>query len=173
MAADIVDLIPSLRAALNVPGSATPLFNFDDEEPWIDALGAAFWTVQSRGRAIKLWIDFRVTVEGDQIVNIMDTAITLERVDQQLVVLQAAMSAIETLLLSLPTRTHAKAGPVESDLERSSTVLRQLLLDKRAELEGALKELGAGAGATSVIPRVVDGMLARSACYGATPYFVN
>lgn len=175
MAVDIAELIPALRAALNVPGAARPMFDFDTEDPWIEALAAAFWTVQSRGRKTSLWVNYRVTTEeegGDQIVNVVDVATDLERIDQQLIVLQAAYTAISTLLISLPTKTVAKAGPVESDTERSSTVLRQLLLDKKEELKDALAQVGAGV-VTGAIPRVIDSMLTRSGYSADVPHFVN
>lgn len=174
MAVELAELVESLRGALNVPNAAQPLFDFTDEDDWINALATGFWRVKSRGRAVGLFADYRLNADSDQIVNIVDDTIDMDREDQELVVLQTGMTVVESMLLQLPTHTVDKAGPVEVERERSSTVLRQILQDKRAELEQALTELGAG---TSNATRsyVVDSILSRSG-YGTTPLtgtFIN
>lgn len=166
MAVELVELVELLRANLNVPGTARPMFNFDDEAPWVNALAAGFWMAKNRGRAVSLWTNYRVNVDADQIVNIVDASIELDPEDQYIVVLQAAMTAIETLLLSLPTHIKNVAGPTSTELERSSNVLRQLLLDKRQELEDSLK---ATTGGSTVRAYIVDAIITRS--YGGI--FVN
>jgi hypothetical protein len=160
MAVELADLVNSLEAALNVPGAARPMFDFSDEDPWINALAAAFWTAKNRGRAVSLWKSYRVNLGEDEIVNIDDPAgAEIPREDQAIVVGQAALTAIETLLLSLPTHTKSVAGPVSTETDRSSTILRQLLVDKRAELEEILK---GAAGGNATRAYVIDAILQRS-----------
>lgn len=162
MAVELDDLVDSLDVAINVPGAARPLFDMSDHEPWITALASAFWTLKRRNRAIGLWTDFRVNVDGDAIVNVShpdDETLEMEREDQQVVVLQAALSAIETQLLSRPTHVKNQAGPVSTEVDHSSTVDRQLLEDRRAELEDVLKSMRGG-NATRTY--VIDAVLQRS-----------
>lgn len=171
MAVELDDLVDSLDAAINEPGAAQPLFDTSDHDPWINALAAAFWTAKSRGRAVGLWANYRVTVAGDAIVNIKDASVDIDREDLQIVVLQAAMTAIETKMMSLPTHVKQVAGPVSTEVDRSATTLREILVDRRAELEDALKSMRGGNGTRTY---VIDAILQRSN-FGTSgfPHFVN
>lgn len=174
MAVDLVDLMDTLQPKLNTPGTARPLFDFSNEDLWVNALASAFWTVKSKGRAVNLFAPYRINVDGDKIVNFVDGTVDMDREDQELIVLQAALTAVQTTLLALPTHTLDRAGPVETERERSSTVLRQLLEDKKEELLGALAELGAG-GTAGTRAVVIDAILTRSG-FSSAPFagvFIN
>lgn len=155
MTVELAELIPSLRASLNVPGATRPLFNFDNEDPWVEALAAGFWNSKSRG----FYANYRVNLDGDAIVNPDDSSDDLPREDQTILVLQTAINSVRALELSMFTTTRDKAGPVETERQRSSTLLRALLDDLRKELEDIKDEM-LGSGNTT-IARVIDGVLAR------------
>lgn len=160
-------LLDSLKASLNVPGEASPMFNIDDnEDEWITALANGFWQARARG----FYTAYRINAAGDSIVNVAGGD-DMAREDQQVIVIQTALMAIDNKLLTLFTKTRDKAGPTETERERSSTLLKQLMLDRRTELEDIRKAVVLSGGATTA--RVIDSVLERTGYGLTTPYFVN
>lgn len=156
MSVPLVDLVPSIRVALNVPGSTTGLFVFDDEGEWVDALANGFWYAKLRGCFAK----YRVT-DAKEIVyvpDVDDITNDLSREEQQVIVLFAALSAIEAQMLSLYTLQRSKAGPVETEKQRSATLLKALLDEKRKELAEVRDDL---ASQVSTTVAVIDTILGR------------
>jgi hypothetical protein len=158
VAVALADLLDSLQASLNVPGDSAPMFDFSDDETWIAALANGFWFARIRG----FYTSYRVNTDGDQIVNITDASIDLPREDQQIIVIYAAMTAIENKILNLFTMTHDKAGPVETERQRSSSLLKEMLQQRRKELEDIRDQVVLAAGA-GIRVQLVDAVLARSA----------
>lgn len=160
MAVELADLLPSLQASLNTPGDIE-FFKFEDnDDAWEAALANAFWWAKIR----KFFTGFRVNVDGDLIENVAGGD-DMPREDQQIIVLFAAMLAIETKLLALVTSAKQDAGPVSTEYSRSSTLLKTLLNEKRAELEAIKEEVLNGRGSALSV-QLVDAVLARESAYG-------
>lgn len=166
MAVALDTLLDSLQASLNVPGAAKPMFDFTDEDPWITALANGFWQSRARG----FYTSFRIDTNGENIVNVVGGDDML-REDQQVIVIQTAITAVKAEMLNLFTKTRDKAGPTETERERSSTLLKQLLVDLRTELEDIRKQVVLGGGATTA--RVIDSILTRSGYLSGVPHWIN
>jgi hypothetical protein len=126
MAVDLADLVDPLRASLSAPGE--DLFPGAREEDWTLRLTNAFWEARLGGF-------FEGYKEVDGVITPIATAgEDLSREQQQLIVRWAKLDALRAKVLALPTGVRAKAGPVESETQRSAQVLVQLLKDTAAEL---------------------------------------
>lgn len=148
-------LVPRLRANLNAPG--TTFFQGENSE-YIATLANGFWTARLRDN---MFAGYRVNV-SNQVVPVPPATEDLPEDLHQVVVLYAALTAIEARLLSLSTYKRGKAGPVESETRRSAEVLVQLLKAKRAELEQILENLAEEAGRRDVYSYALDGVRART-----------
>lgn len=166
MTVALADLLDSLKASVNVPGATRPMFDFTNEDEWTTALANGFWQARARG----FYTDFRVDAAGENIVNIAGGS-DMPREDQQVIVIQTALIAIKNQMLALFTKTRDKAGPTETERERSSTLLKQLEMDLRNELEDIRKFVVLNGGSTTA--RVIDSVLTRSGYFAGAPYFVN
>lgn len=157
MAVALEDLLPALTASLNVPGAVRPLFNITDDnaDVWIAALANGFWFAWTRG----FYRGYRLD-ETDENIVAVDGGADLGRGDQQIIIIYTAFEAIRAEMLSMFTTTRDKAGPTETERQRSSTLLKQLLDDRRAELEEIRTEAVNGGNATKV--RIIDAVRARS-----------
>lgn len=168
MAVELDDLVDRLEASLVAPGSAS-LFTFSDSTRagWTSALANAFWNARLAG----LFKTYRV--EDAEIVPIDDTDPDLPEEVQQVIVVWAAVVAVEAAFMGLAD-TRYKAGPAEAETKRSATVLKAILDAKRVELE-AIKDTvltGSSTGATTVA--FIDLALARSAqIQQGSGYWVN
>lgn len=159
MAVDLRELVDSLRVKLNTPGDSSSLFTFTGaEEDWALALANGFWTLYNRG----FFGDYRVDAEDLTITNTTGGD-DLIREDQQAIVLQTGLDAIRSKMINLFIITRDHAGPVETERQRSSTLLRSLHDSLVTELENLRSEVINGNG-TSV--RVFDSILVRSGYCG-------
>lgn len=154
MSVDLGELVPRVRNRVNPPGET---FIGGEEDEWIDRLAGAFWSAKLKG----FFTGYRVNVDGDAVEN-TDGGDDLSGELQQLIVLQAALEAIEMKFAAMPTTTRQVApGPLENEVQRSAQVLKAILDGLRQELADLRTELvGSVTGRTSVY--VVDGLLARS-----------
>jgi hypothetical protein len=156
MAVELIELVPYLKASVNPPGQE---FLVASDNEWRTAAANAFWWARLRG----FFPEYRVDVDGEVITNTEDPTVDMPREQQQIIVLAAALNAIEAQLLAMPTSTRAKAGPVESETGRSAQVLTALLRNKRDELAAIKDELVGTSGATAV--GVIDAVLAREGAF--------
>jgi hypothetical protein len=146
------DLVPSLRRAVNPPGG--DLHPGTGANEWRGRLADAFWNA----RLADFFAGYAISADGAEIVALAGTTPEdLDRTAQQLIVRFAAVEALRLRILALPTATHVKAGPVESDTQRSAAVLVQLLKDITAEL-AATKDLIAGQNAPRAVA-FIDAMV--------------
>ena len=128
MAVALRDLVPSLRRAVNPPGQDFHPGTGANE--WRGRLADAFW----KARLNDFFTNYRVSTDGATIEPLPGVTEEIDRAQQQLIVMFAAHEALRLKILALPTATHVKAGPVESDTQRSAQVFVQLLKDITAEL---------------------------------------
>ncbi len=156
MAVALEDLAPRLDATLNPPGGGG-LFVATTEQ-YTASLANAFWYAKLWG----LFAGYRAN-SSNEIVPV-DGGDDLSEDLWQMIVLFAALTALEARIAGLLTYVRSKAGPVESEKRRSAEVLVQLLKAKRAELEDIRDDL-AGADQTTV--SFIDGVLARTNAIGA------
>lgn len=155
------DLIPFLQVQVNGPGGT--FFDVTDEDGWLDSLTNAFWTGRLRG----FFADYRIsTVDGDTVVNVVDEEVEMDRMLAQVIVLYAAYGVLKAKLVDLNTKTFAKAGPVESERQKSAQLLTELLKQTWQELEDIREE--ADQAGYSGVARFADLVLMRN--YG---YWVN
>jgi hypothetical protein len=117
---DITELIPSLEAALTIPGQTSP-YSSATESEWTLKLTNAFW------RAVLDGIITGFVIDEDGIIAPESGTETLSRSYQQIVVIYAAMNIVQNTLLQLKTTFRAKAGPVEYETQQASQVLTTLL----------------------------------------------
>lgn len=143
------------------------MFSVDETDPWLEALAGAFWQARARG----FYTNYGVDGDTFEIYNSVDDTIDMPPEDQQIIVIFTAIAVTRSLMLSLPTTTRAKAGPVETELQRSSTLLGKLLADLRAELED-IKATLVGSGRTTQA-RVIDSVLTRSGYMSGAGVFIN
>ncbi len=133
MAVDLGDLIEFVQAAVNAPGEN--FFPAAEDDDWINQLRNAFWVARLHG-----W--FTAHREADGLVaNITTGGADLDRWEQQMIVEFAAYNTVRNKLMALATRRRSKAGPVESDIERSAQVLQLILKDIRARIDELKLEL--------------------------------
>ena len=152
MAVELATLADRLSASVNVPGQE---FIVAEEDDWVSQLANAFWWARLRGffTGYRVNDDFAI-VPVDPADDDVDEGLT------QVVVAFAAVLTLENMLLSLPTGERYKAGPVETETNRSAQVLVQLLKARRFELEDIKDDL-TGANNTNV--HVIDTFISRTA----------
>lgn len=152
------DLIPSLQVQVNGPGGS--FFNVADEDGWLDALTNAFWTGRLRG----FFSDYRISVvDDDTIVNVVDDEVEMDRMLAQVIVLYASYGVLKAKFVELNTKTFAKAGPVESERQKSAQLLTELLKQTWQELEDIREE--AELAGYSGVARFADLVLMRQDSY--------
>lgn len=153
MAVALDEYVEPLKRKVNPPG--VTLISSTDAD-WIGRLADAFWSARAQG----FFVGYRVDPDLDQILPVSgDTDLPEEQ--RYLIVLFAGVAAVEMKLLSLPTRTKSAApGPVETETERSATVLTAVLANLRGELLAVRENFIGGVNATGVY--VIDSVLART-----------
>lgn len=123
---DLVTLVPTLQRALNPPG--LDLFPAATEAEWVGRLADAFWKARLAG----FFAGYRETT-GD-VMPVDPTAPDLTREEQEIIIAYARVTALQNRLVNLATGSRSKAGPVESETQRSAQVLVQMLKDATNEL---------------------------------------
>lgn len=156
MAVELAELVPYLKASVNPPGQE---FIVATDAEWLTAAANAFWWARLRG----FFPEYRIDVDGELIVNTYDNTLDMPREVQHIIVLAAALNAIEAKLLSMPTGVRSKAGPVESEVTRAASVLVELLRGKRKELADIKTQIIDTANATTV--GVIDAVLSREGAF--------
>lgn len=125
MAVDLEELVPTLTRTVNPPG--VDFYPGATTEEWTGRLQDAFWTGRLAGF-------FEGYIEANGSVKPHSGSTDMPREVQQVIVLYAAFTAIRLKLMSLTTQSRAKAGPVESETQRSAQLLVELLKQISAEL---------------------------------------
>lgn len=151
MAVALDELVEPLKVSLNAPGSS--LFSAGSEE-WVARLGTAFWDARLRA----FFTDWRLD-GNDDIVHVSDGE-DMPRETQQLVVIMASLSAIESKLLEMDTTFRAVSGDQEFEVRKSAEVLRELLKQKRADLEN-LRVMLVDKPASATAVYAIDAVLSR------------
>lgn len=155
MAVDLEDLVEVVRAEVSAPGEN--LFPGATNAQWVQSMANGFWEARLHGH-------FAGYRESDGVVSPLPPATAdLPRELQQLIVLYTGYKAVRNKLLNLKTSTRAKAGPVESEVERSAMLLTAILKDlvgKLDELKRQLLQLGITKG------YYIDGLLSRDDSLG-------
>lgn len=123
---DLTTLVPTLQRALNPPG--LDLFPAAVESEWVGRLADAFWKARLAG----FFTGYR-EMTGD-VMPVDQYAPDLTREEQEIIVSYARVTALQNRLVNLTTGTRSKAGPVESETQRSAQVLVQMLKDATNEL---------------------------------------
>jgi hypothetical protein len=124
----LANLVPTLRRTVNPPGQ--DFYPGTGQAEWRGRLADAFW----KARLNDFFSGYAINEDGSEVVPIDSTAEDLGREQQELIVQFAALTAIRNKILSLPTTSRAKAGPVETETQRSAAVLVQMLKDITAEM---------------------------------------
>lgn len=151
MAADLSDLIDSLKRSINPPGIDLFPTTLDDE--WLGRLQDAFWDARLDGLLEGYEVD------DDGIVTPLTGTTDLTRDQLQVVVFYAAMNAIYNELRNLKTTFSAKAGPVSYETQQSANMLRdvgQMLKERKAIILARLGDLG------STPTYYIDAVIART-----------
>lgn len=155
MAVAISDLAPALEASLNAPGGS---FFVATETQYVAALSNAFWTIRLKAFFTEWRLD-----GNDDIIPVVSGDEDMPREVQQLVVIMATVSAVEAKLLELDTTFRAVSGDQEFEIRKSASVLQEILVQKRAELEQLRKTLVETEMLTTSVG-VVDMVLTRLGC---------
>lgn len=150
MAVDLGDLIQRARDEVSVPGG--DLFPNASDDDWINSLASAFWDAHLNG----FFVGF-VELDGE-VTPVVDGDPDLTGAEQQMIVLWTGFRSVRAQLLRLPTKSRSKAGPVETETERSATILRDLLKDFRGKIEQLRTEI---VGTTRTPTYAFDAVLAR------------
>lgn len=134
MAIDLADLVESIEREVNSPGNDA----FPDavEDDWVGHLRDAFWEA-------KLFGFFASFTESDGLISpISPTGDDMDRQNQQLVVLFAAVRIIRNEMKNTSTMFRAKAGPVEFETQSSANLLRDVLAEIKGKITYILGVLG-------------------------------
>lgn len=163
MAADLAEVIDSLRREVNAPGE--DLFPNATDDDWLGNLQDSFWDAMLDGL-----ISPAAYTEADGVVSpIAPNTTEFSREFLQLVVFYAGVRIIRNYFSGMNSTFKAKAGPVEYETQKSATVVRDLLAElvrKRNILLLRLSDIGMSQS------YYVDAVLARdeSMAYGDTPF---
>lgn len=128
MAVALLALVPTLRRAVNPPGQ--DFFPGTGTNEWRGRLADAFW----KARLNDFFAGYVLSEDGMDVEVVQAGGEDLDRVQQELIVQFAALTAIRNKIMALPTSTRRQAGPVETETQRSAQVLVQLLKDVTREL---------------------------------------
>lgn len=139
MSVDLADLIPNLKAEINVPGG--DLYPTVTDDSWLIRLSNAYW----EGRIYGLYAGYQ---EFDGIVNPVSGTTDFPREMQQLVILYAGFKVTLNAIQGFNTTFKAKAGSVEFETQKSATALKGILDTLKSNIDLALETLG-GAGVTN------------------------
>jgi hypothetical protein len=166
MAVDMTDLVPSLTAAVNPPGA--DLFPNATEDDWLELLRNGFWSAKLRGA----FPGYRET-DGFIVEDTATPVRDMPRVEQQLIVLSAALSVVRSALRNTSTLFRAKAGPVEFETQQSATTMRELLVQLSDEFKAALVDAKLLLQGTSTTVAYYDAVYSREAGYaqGSTEWW--
>ena len=132
MATDLSDLIDSLKREVNPPGSN--LYPDANDDTWLGNLQDAFWEAYLDGLITSTYAESDGLVTPD-----------LPKDLQQLLVFYAGYKIIRNTIRDLKTMFRSKAGPVEYEVQQSSSVFRDILAElskKRSLLLQRLSDLG-------------------------------
>lgn len=135
MAVDLGDLTDNLIAEVNAPGE--DVFSSADEDDYLTRLQNAFWEATLDG----LISGFE---ETDGVITPATGSTDISRELQQLVIFYAGISIVRNHIRSLDSVFRAVAGPVEFEVQKAASVLRDLLAElqrKRAILLERLSDL--------------------------------
>lgn len=137
MAVDLSELIDPLKREVSPPGEDQ--FPLATDTEYLGNLIDAFWETVLDG----LITGYEVDDDGS--VTPTSGTTDLSRSMQQLVVFYAGVRIVRNHLRSLNVSTRSKAGPVEFEVQKSATTLRDLLKelkDRRNVLLSRLSDLG-------------------------------
>lgn len=161
---DLTELVPSLEAALTVPGNEAE-FASVPEDQWVIRLVNAFWNAFNAG----LFTGFIVDEDGQ--VSPTSGSDDMGRDLQQVIVLYAAMDVVRNQMRQLNTVFKAKAGPVEYETQQSAQLLKSLLDGYMGQISALVDRLG-DQGTTATF--YLDGVIARDrAINDGLTYWVN
>jgi len=160
-AVDLNDLVPSLIAQVSSPASpASTSLN------WLQYLLNGFYLAQLEG-LLKGW-----QCDDDGEVTQVGGSATLDRAQQQIIVLYAAIDITRNELRQLKAVFKAKAGPVQYETQQHATVLKTVLDSLLQQKDLIIDRLGDGAGGAGTY--VLDSVLARDAALsGGTGLWVG
>lgn len=145
MAVELADLIDSLKREVNPPG--TDLYPNATDDDWLGHLADAFWEARIMG--FQPLIGFTVDPDAFTVDPITVGQPDLTRDFQQLIVLYAGYRITLTQFQNLNARFHAKAGPVEIEVEKSANTLKAVLDAIKQRIDIVLTRLS-DVGGTSV-----------------------
>lgn len=139
MSVALQPLVERLKAALVNPGSTSGLFDFTDprEDDWVIALGNAFW----QARMWRFFADWRLNSTWDAIIPVVEDGEEFPEDLQHLVVLIAALTALENKLPEMNSKFSSKSGEEEFSVENSATLLSNLFKARRQDLEDLKADL--------------------------------
>lgn len=162
---DLSELVPSLEAALTVPGAEAE-FATVPEDQWVIRLVNAFWNAFNAG----LFTGY--SVDEDGAVTPTEGTEDMGRDMQQVLVLYAAMDVVRNQMRQLNTVFRAKAGPVEYETQQSATLLKALLDGYMGQIADLVERMGDTGGTTASF--YLDGVFGREQAinYGLT-YWVK
>lgn len=120
MAVDLADYVEVLQREVTPLGATNPYASVD-EDTWIGYLSDAFWEARLDG--------FVVSWEADETGLVTPTTGTddIPRDKIALVVLYAGIRILRNTVLNTQTGFRAQAGPVEYEVQRSASMLTEML----------------------------------------------
>lgn len=169
MAVDVANLIESLTARVNPPG--TDLYPNATDDHWVLQLTNAFWD----GRVHRLFDGFQEDAAskggpeewGPGIITPVDaeegyddpdgfSTTDMDRVEQQVIVMWAAWRITTAKMISVKSVLKTKAGPVEYEAQQSATLLKQILSDLKEEIDAVTKDLKSQGSTSTVFDAVIE-----------------
>jgi hypothetical protein len=138
MGIPVTSLVPSLRRATSPPG--VDLHPDATDAMFSGYVEDALWMAVLKGAISGYAID--VVADPHQIVPVSPNSGDLPGELGQLIVEFAALNVISGDLMNLQTTFKATAGPVSIDVQRSATVLVQVLKNIQSQLALSLEQIG-------------------------------
>lgn len=133
MAVPLLPLVDRLKASLVNPGTTDSPFVFGaaQEDDWVGALANAFW----QARMWRFFTDWRLNPSANAIIPGVEDGDEFPEELQQIIVLTAALTALENQLGTATTKFAVESGEEKFSTESSSNLLVALLKARRSDLE--------------------------------------
>lgn len=126
MSVALSTLISRVKNSVNAPGGS---FIVAEDTDWISALGNAFWAIRIKG----FFTEYRLS-EDEQSIETIEGSDEMPGEVQQLIVLQAAIAALEGKFAELNTKFRTKSGEEEFETGKTASLLQDILKARRLEL---------------------------------------
>lgn len=154
MAVDLFELVDPLKRSVNAPGGDA--FPTATDNEFVGYLSDSFWEL----RMLNMLTEY---TESDGLIAPINGTTDIPREMQSLIILFAAITIVTNEMKALDTLFRAKGGPAEFEVQKSASLLKDVLAElqrRRLVVEQQLFAMG------EVTDTYIDSVIARDASMG-------